>query len=81
MSQHSEARPEISRAGIVYGDIIYWVTIAGTVLTLIGSVITFTVSGQYMDAGQLLENIWAGKTVDEIWQASEVEFEFRQLGI
>ena len=65
-----EHQPEISTAGIVYGDTIYWVTIAGTLLVLIGSVLSFITKGNYIDPGYMLTAIWQGKDVYEIWEGA-----------
>lgn len=64
-------RPLVPRAGIIYGDIIYWGTIAGTFLVMIGSFVTFTTMNNYIDPAYLLSAILEGKTVEEIWQGAE----------
>jgi uncharacterized membrane protein len=58
---------EIPFSGIIYGDTIYWVTIAGAVLVIVGSVITFVTEANYIAPGYLLSSIWAGTPVDKIW--------------
>lgn len=64
-------RPLVPRAGIIYGDIIYWGTIAGTFLVIIGSFVTFTTMNNYIDPAYLLSAIIDGKTVDDIWKGAE----------
>lgn len=64
-------RPLVPRAGIIYGDIIYWGTIIGTFIVMIGSVITFTTTNNYLDPAYMLSAILDGKTVDEIWRGAE----------
>ena len=66
----ADDKPIVPRAGIIYGDIIYWGTIAGTLIVLLGSFITFTSTSNYMDPAILLSAIWEGKSVEEIWQAA-----------
>ena len=61
----------VPKSGIVYGDIIYWGTIFGTFLTILGSVITFTTHNHYIDPLYLLTAVWEGKGVAEIWGAAE----------
>lgn len=63
----NDDRPLVPLAGVVYGDIIYWITIVATVVVLIGSVITFTTGHNTVDPGYLLSAIWEGKTVEEVW--------------
>jgi len=57
-------------SGIVYGDIIYWGTIAGTVVTLIGSIIVFTTNMNYVDPSHILTAVWQGQSIEEIWIVS-----------
>jgi hypothetical protein len=66
-ANNNDDRPVVPIAGIVYGDIIYWVTIVATVVVLIGSVMTFVTMDNYMDATYLLSSIWQGKNVEQIW--------------
>lgn len=65
-----EQKPEISTAAVVYGDTIYWITVIGSVIVLIGSVLSFITKGNYIDPGYMLSSIWQGKNVEEIWTGS-----------
>ena len=62
---------EIPRSGIVYGDIVYWTTIAGAFLAIVGSIITFVTTNNYIDPNYLLSSIWEGKGVAAIWRGVE----------
>ncbi len=61
---------EIPYSGVIYGDIIYWCTIVGALLVIVGSVITFVTEANYIAPGYLLSNIWAGTPVNEIWDGA-----------
>lgn len=63
-------RPPAPLAGIVYGDIVYWLTIIATVVVVIGSIVTFTTHYNYVHPNDLLSAIWQGKNVDAIWKIS-----------
>ncbi|MDH5259116.1 MAG: DUF1634 domain-containing protein [Gammaproteobacteria bacterium] len=67
---NSEERPPVSYAGIVYGDIIYWGTLAGAFVVLLGSIITFTTTNNYIDPSYMLSSLLDGKDVNEIWQGA-----------
>ena len=70
----STKRPDnvkVARSGVIYGDIIYWGTIAGAFLTIIGSVITFVTTNNYIDPNYLLSSIWEGNGVEAIWAGAE----------
>ena len=60
-------KPVIPLAGVIYGDIIYWLTIVATVVVICGSVLTFITTSNYIDPNYLLSAIWEGKSVEEIW--------------
>lgn len=67
-SQQDDA-PVVPIAGVVYGDTIYWTTIAASVITLAGQIWSFIARDNYMSPSYLLSSIWQGKKVDEIWNA------------
>jgi hypothetical protein len=68
MSNIEEAQQiKVPLSGIVYGNIIYWVTLVGAVIVIVGSVLSFLTEANYMLPGYLLSAIWEGKTVDQIW--------------
>lgn len=69
MSDNTEQRPDIPQAGVIFGDLIYWITIVATGVAIVGSILTFLVSqGNYIEPAYLLSSIWEGKNVDQIWQ-------------
>lgn len=75
MSEFKENKPEeqppISYAGIIYGDIIYWGTLAGAFVVLLGSLVTFATTSNYIDPSYMLSSLLEGKSVTEIWQNAE----------
>ncbi|NIP71778.1 MAG: hypothetical protein GWO16_01515 [Gammaproteobacteria bacterium] len=67
IEQQADDRPAAPLAGVVYGDAVYWGTIAAAALTLIGEVLNFVTSRNYIAPSYLLSSIWQGKDVDNIW--------------
>lgn len=66
-----EKRPVPPRSGIVYGDTIYWGTLAGAVISIIGSVIAFLwLDNNVISASQTFSAIWRGESVADIWVAA-----------
>ena len=63
-------KPEVPKSGVVYGDIIYWITIVATVIVIIGSIVTFVTTHNYIDPNYMLSAIWEGKNVEEIWNGA-----------
>ncbi|AEA46460.1 DUF1634 domain-containing protein [Archaeoglobus veneficus] len=62
-----EEAPKPPLAGVVYGEIAYWMVIVGMVIAIAGSFIYLT-SGGYVDSECLLAHLWAGADVHTIWE-------------
>jgi uncharacterized membrane protein len=61
--------PEIPFSGVIYGEIIYWGTLLGSVITVVGSVIAFLIAqNNVMDPSYVFGAIWEGKTNAQIWK-------------
>ena len=69
-SNNEEPRPEIPTSGVVYGDTIYWGTIASAIIAVIGQIISFLTPDSAISPSILLAKIWEGKKVDSIWAGS-----------
>lgn len=54
-----EERPKPPLAGVIYGEIAYWIVIAGTVIAIIGSTMYLAGAG-LVEKSCFLENLWAG---------------------
>ena len=61
---------QVPLSGIVYGNIIYWGTIFGTVITLLGSILTFTTDLNLVNPINEISAVWQGKSVEEIWMSA-----------
>lgn len=66
-NNNNDDRPVPPLAGIVYGNTVYWCTIAATLVVLAGSVMSFVTSNNYIDPAYLLSSIWKGHSVEDIW--------------
>jgi hypothetical protein len=54
-------------AGIVYGEIVFWIMIASMVIAVIGLVI-YLGSGGYFNSANLLNHLWQGCDCHTIWK-------------
>lgn len=68
-----EEKPRPPLAGIVYGDFVYWITITGMVISIIGIVLYLGGMHQFVDAKFLLSQLWSAKTAPEIWKIATGE--------
>jgi len=60
--------PEVPVAGVVYGQIAYWILLLGLIVALVGSVICM-VSGSNSGGSTELDYVWRGDTVVAIWES------------
>lgn len=65
-----EIRPEISFAGIVYGEIIYWGTILGSIIAIIGSTIATLTAKNVIEPAYLFSRIWEGNNPTAVWEGA-----------
>lgn len=63
-----ETRPQPPFSGIIYGEIIYWGTIFGSVISIIASALAFMyASSNVMDPASSFSAIWQGQASSDIW--------------
>jgi len=64
-----EERPKMPLAQLVYGEIIYWLTVAACIICMIGPVISMaSVKNNVMNPHYLFAGIFEGKNTETIWQ-------------
>jgi hypothetical protein len=62
-------QPKMPRVQLVYGEIIYWVTILACLICMIGPAISVAApNNNVLDPYKLFNAIFAGKTAEEVWQ-------------
>ena len=62
----------IPLSGVIYGQIIYWITLLSSFLVVIGTVVSFLEEKSPIPASYLLQSVIDGKTKNEIWQNSSL---------
>jgi len=67
LDRQKDDKPVVPRAGIFYGDTIYWATIAGAVVTLIGQVLSFVSTRNHISTESLMSSLWKGRKTEELW--------------
>ena len=61
----------VSRVQETYGNVTYWVCVAATILCTVGPVICIAYpENNVMSPYLLFQNLWQGKSPDQIWQAA-----------
>jgi hypothetical protein len=54
-------------AGLIYGGIVYWGVLAGSLIVIIGSVLAF-LGDNYVPVSYWLSSVWRGESADQIWK-------------
>ena len=71
----AEARPKMPRAQIVYGEIVYWVTIVACIICMIGPLISLaSPDNNVLNPHYLFASIFEGKSAETVWQEVGGEF-------
>lgn len=64
----TEKAPEMPKSALIYGSIVYWVTIASCIICMIGPVIAVAFPEKnVMNPYKLFNAIFAGKSPEAIW--------------
>jgi len=63
---NKEEAPKPPLAGIIYGEIAYWILMIGMIVAVVGSAI-YIYSDGYVNATCLLNNLWQGADINTIW--------------
>ena len=63
-------RPEIPLSGIIYGEVVYWLTIVGSIIATIGATIAMFGADNYLDPSHVFSAIWEGQTTVAIWEGT-----------
>ena len=61
-------KPRVPGVQIVFGDIVYWVTVLACILTIVGPLISFIfMDGNVMNPHYLFDSIWNGDKPEMVW--------------
>ena len=55
-------------SGVIYGQVIYWLTLVSSFLVLLGTIVSFMEKESPLPTSQLLQSVIDGKSVNQIWQ-------------
>ncbi len=64
-----ENKPKAPLAALIYGEIVYWGVLAGSVIVVIGSVLAF-MGDNYISVSYWLSSIWKGESIHQIWHGA-----------
>ncbi|MGB2462539.1 MAG: hypothetical protein ACPIEU_07295 [Candidatus Puniceispirillaceae bacterium] len=59
-------------SGVIYGQTIYWLTLASSFLVLLGTIVSFLERSSPLPASYLLQSVIDGKSKAEIWGQSSL---------
>lgn len=67
MEIETDRAPKPPVAGIIYGEIAYWVAIIGVLIAMVG-IVVYLVSGGYFDKASICGDLWRGDSARAIWK-------------
>ena len=62
-------RPKPPLAALIYGEIVYWGVLLGSVIAIVGSVLAF-LGDNFVPVSYWLSAIWQGKSVAQTWEGA-----------
>ena len=62
------ARKKAKSEDLAYGETVYWLTLAGSVIVLIGSLLSFVSQSNFASPSYWVSKVWQGSTTEEIWE-------------
>lgn len=66
-------KPSVPISGVVYGEIIYWLTIASSFVVLLGTTISFIEDNSLVSSTYIIQSVLSGQNVNNLWMSSEIE--------
>ncbi len=70
MEMNNEHRPAISRESLIFGGLLYWITMLGTLVAIAGMVLGIVTENNFSDPSGWISSIWEGRDTDETWHAN-----------
>jgi hypothetical protein len=55
-------------AGLVYGEIVYWGVMLGSLLVIVGSILAFITRDNFVPVSYWLSSVWKGESASQLWQ-------------
>lgn len=66
MNHSDTPHPRPSPSGVMYGDVSFWLAIAGSLIAIIGMFLYFT-GNQFFDSESLFNGLCRGQRADQLW--------------
>ena len=66
-------KPTVPISGVIYGEIIYWITCMSALVVLIGTIKSFMETDAPIEVSYLMSAILAGDSVETIWLNSSLK--------
>jgi hypothetical protein len=63
----SDVIPQAPKAGVIYGQIAYWMVLVGMVIILIGAIICLS-SNSNLQSTAVLDELWKGSSPSAVWE-------------
>jgi hypothetical protein len=55
-------------AGLVYGEIVYWGVMLGSLIVMVGSILAFITRDNFVPVSYWLSSVWKGESTSQVWE-------------
>jgi len=55
---------------LAYGEPVYWATLLGALLAVIGGIVAFCTKFNYIKPSYWISSVWEGQSVEDIWDGA-----------
>ena len=62
------AREKAKTEDLTYGEIVYWLTLVGSAVVLLGSLLSFVTQSNFASPSYWISKVWEGSSTEEIWE-------------
>ena len=65
-------KPSVPISGVVYGEIIYWLTVVSSFVVLLGTIVSFIEAESLVSSSYILQSVLNGQSVEDLWNGSGI---------
>jgi uncharacterized membrane protein YidH (DUF202 family) len=66
-AKETTGRKKAKFENLIYGEPVYWATVIGSFIVVIGGLIAFLTTNNFIDTGYWISAVWDGLPKEEIW--------------
>jgi len=68
--EKNAARTKSKIEDLAYGEPVYWLTLIGSLLVIVGGMVAFLTQDNFVSTSYWISSVWQGLTTEEIWDGA-----------